>query len=95
MVRLRLMKQGGSSSAEIARALGTTPASVRSTCSRLGITGRANGTLTAEVSRYVVRVFADEAKRRKRTLSDLLPDLLSTIACDNLFSKIIGDDKAE
>ena len=93
VARMRQMKRDGATAFEVAMALGTTEASVRSRSAQLRIKRVNAGFLAASVGGDVVEIFTNEARRRGMRLSHLVRDVLRRIARENLFGAVIDDGK--
>lgn len=94
VTRMKAMKAKGETNRVIANSLGSTPNSVGSTCTRLGIyrydqQARGRFALACRVSPETARTIRDEAKKRGMTQQQLLRDLLTNIADDDLFNAVI------
>jgi hypothetical protein len=94
---IKAMQNNGLTNREIADALGTTEASVRSRLSQLGLSRNpvrvSVGATRVHFSNYVVERCAPHAIRRDISTADLMRLLMDRIAQDDLFEAILDDGK--
>lgn len=93
---IRKMQRAGASNAEIAMALGTTPARLTSRLNQLGLSRRRTPDVRSVhvmVPEVIIGAFSSRAEARAMTARDLIRLVLLTIAQDDLFSAILDDSK--
>ena len=96
LLTIRRMAEEGRSATEIAKSIGSTPASVRAVCShhkiKIGrgqerdIVVRMDGTLSAE--------FRCKAEELQIPVSELATKLLSAIVTSNIYEAVLDEDKS-
>ena len=100
VIKIKALADNGFGSVQIAHAIGSTPASVRTWCHKMKIKlGRAKGFGCSAAEQCIISNISEasfleldrQARQREMSAQSLAALLLETIAKDNLFDAVVDD----